>query len=69
MRIPFSVEEPKNNESYLSRFFSVHHDIPGVVVMNSRGNYVANYLPVSYTHLDVYKRQQYGCCSGKTLIG
>ncbi len=50
LRIPFSVEEPKNNESYLSRFFSVHHDIPGVVVMNSRGNYVANYLHSNQIH-------------------
>jgi len=38
------VDEPENNEAYLSRFFTDHHDIPGVVVMNSRGNYVANYL-------------------------
>ncbi len=44
LRIPFSVEEPENNEAYLSRFFTDHHEIPGVVVMNSRGNYVANYL-------------------------
>ncbi|HHU97441.1 MAG: LacI family DNA-binding transcriptional regulator [Bacteroidota bacterium] len=44
LRIPFSVDEPENNEAYLSRFFTDHHDIPGVVVMNSRGNYVANYL-------------------------
>jgi LacI family transcriptional regulator len=44
LQIPFLVDEPENNEAYLSRFFTDHHDIPGVVVMNSRGNHVANYL-------------------------
>ncbi len=44
LQIPFSVEEPENNEKYLSRFFTNHSDIPGIVVMNSRGNYIANYL-------------------------
>ena len=44
LQIPFSVDEPENNETYLSRFFTHHNDIPGIVVMNSRGNYVANYL-------------------------
>ncbi|MDI9605794.1 MAG: LacI family DNA-binding transcriptional regulator [Bacteroidota bacterium] len=50
LRIPFSVEEPENNETYLSRFFTDHHDIPGVVVMNSRGNYVASYLDNNHIH-------------------
>lgn len=44
LKIPFSVDEPRNNEEYLSHFFSRHDDIAGIVVMNSRGNYIANYL-------------------------
>ncbi len=50
LRIPFSVEESENNETYLSRFFTDYHDIPGVVVMNSRGNYVASYLDNNHIH-------------------
>jgi ABC-type sugar transport system, periplasmic component len=44
LKIPFSVSEPENNEIYLSRFFKNNDHIPGIVVMNSRGNYIANYL-------------------------
>lgn len=44
MNIPFSVSNPENNESQLSQFFGNNADIPGIVVMNSRGNYIANYL-------------------------
>ena len=44
LKIPFSVDTPENNKKYLSRFFKSHDDIPGIVIMNSRGNYIANYL-------------------------
>lgn len=44
LRIPFSVSEPEDNEMYLSQFFKKNDNIPGIVVMNSRGNFIANYL-------------------------
>ncbi len=44
LRIPFSVLEPEANEVYLSQFFKKNENIPGIVVMNSRGNFIANYL-------------------------
>ena len=28
---------------------------------------IAPYIPVSYTHLDVYKRQRLDCLAGKTV--
>ena len=41
-----------------------------LIVMGSRGlgalrgilGSVSSYVPVSYTHLDVYKRQPWACC-------
>ena len=44
MRIPFSISDTKDNERNLSHFFKNNVDIPGIVVMNSRGNYIADYL-------------------------
>ncbi len=43
-KIPFSVTNPTENENLLSYFFEENHDIGGIVVLNSRGNIVANYL-------------------------
>jgi len=43
-RIPFSVLEPEKNDDLLSDFFHKHTDIGGIVVLNSRGNLIANYL-------------------------
>jgi LacI family transcriptional regulator len=43
-RIPFSVTEPERNDLMLSKFFHEHQNIGGVVVLNSRGNVVANYF-------------------------
>ncbi len=43
-KIPFSVAKPETNKIYLSRFFNSYGDIPGIVVMNSRGNFISNYL-------------------------
>lgn len=44
LRIPFSVATPDDNKIYLSHFFKKNEDIPGIVVMNSHGNFIANYL-------------------------
>ncbi|ULB35230.1 MULTISPECIES: LacI family DNA-binding transcriptional regulator [Proteiniphilum] len=44
LNIPFSVSEPEKNEIYLARFFSKHDNVPGIVVMNSRGSIVSDYL-------------------------
>ena len=44
LKIPFSVEEPDNNEEYLSRIFNHQKETLGIVVMNSRGNFIANFL-------------------------
>ena len=43
-RIPFSVLEPEKNNDLLTGFFQKHNAIGGVVVLNSRGNVIANYL-------------------------
>jgi len=43
-RIPFSVIEPERNDLMLSKFFHEHQNIGGVVVLNSRGNVVADYF-------------------------
>ena len=43
-RIPFSVTEPERNDLMLSKFFHAHQNIGGVVVLNSRGNIVADYF-------------------------
>lgn len=47
LRIPFSVATPDDNKRYLSQFFRSNEHIPGIVVMNSRGNFIANYLSVN----------------------
>ena len=44
LNIPFSVSETKDNEKHLSHFFKNHHNVPGIVVMNSRGSIVSDYL-------------------------
>ena len=44
LSIPFSVTEPEDNEMYLSHLFHSQKDIPAIVVLNSRGSYIANYL-------------------------
>ena len=44
LRIPFSVATPDDNKMHLSHFFKSNENIPGIVVMNSRGNFIANYL-------------------------
>ncbi len=44
LRIPFSVSQPEDNEMHLSRFFNNHSNVPGIVVMNSRGSIVSDYL-------------------------
>ncbi len=43
-RIPFSVSHTEDNEKHLSSFFKNHRNVPGIVVMNSRGNIVSDYL-------------------------
>ena len=43
-RIPFSGTEPERNDLLLSKFFHEHQNIGGVVVLNSRGNVVADYF-------------------------
>lgn len=46
--IPFSVTEPENNEMYLSRLFGSQKDTPAIVVLNSRGNFIADYLEANH---------------------
>ena len=41
---------------------------PGTIVPVAMEGRYAGYLPVSYTHLDVYKRQGY-CCSNSIQPG
>ena len=36
-------------------------DMPKVAIYNTDGDQVGEIEPVSYTHLDVYKRQFAGC--------
>lgn len=43
-RIPFSATEPESNEQLFNDFFNENDNIGGVVVLNSRGNVIANYL-------------------------
>ena len=40
---------------------NVHEDIK--IGLPSRDKYIDNYIAVSYTHLDVYKRQERTLCS------
>ena len=44
LSIPFSVTDPESNEMYLSRLFGSQKDTPAIVVLNSRGNLIADYL-------------------------
>jgi LacI family transcriptional regulator len=48
LSIPFSVTEPENNEMYLSRLFDSQKDTPAIVVLNSRGNFIADYLDTNH---------------------
>ncbi len=43
-RIPFSGTKPESNEQYFDDFFRQNTNIGGIVVLNSRGNVIANYL-------------------------
>lgn len=42
--IPFSATDNQRNDLMLSKFFYEHKNIGGVVVLNSRGNIVADYF-------------------------
>lgn len=44
LSIPFSVTDPESNEMYLSRLFGSQKNTPAIVVLNSRGNLIADYL-------------------------
>lgn len=44
LKIPFSVFHPEENDKHLSNFFNNHQNLSGIVVMNSRGNIVSDYL-------------------------
>lgn len=44
LQIPFSVLHPDDNEKHLSQFFKNNHNVQGIVVMNSRGSIVSDYL-------------------------
>ena len=43
-KIPFTAMEPEKFDEQLSQFLQVHHNIGGVVVLNSRGGIVADYF-------------------------
>lgn len=42
--IPFSAYETRKNEEAMEVFFASHHNVKGVIVLNSRGNIVSNFL-------------------------
>lgn len=44
LRIPFSAIDPESNEQMLDEFFNENKHIGGIVVLNSRGSVVADYL-------------------------
>jgi LacI family transcriptional regulator len=44
LQIPFSVSQTEDNEKHLSHFFKNHQKVSGIVVMNSRGSIVSDYL-------------------------
>ncbi|MDD4631988.1 MAG: LacI family DNA-binding transcriptional regulator [Proteiniphilum sp.] len=48
LSIPFSVTEPESNEMYLSRLFRSQKEVPAIVVLNSRGNFIADYLEANH---------------------
>ena len=43
-KIPFAAMEPEKFDGQLSHFFQTHHNIGGIVVLNSRGGIVADYF-------------------------
>ena len=43
-KIPFSATEPQKNEELFDDFFAKNTNVKGIVVLNSRGNVIANYL-------------------------
>ncbi|MFV0391143.1 MAG: substrate-binding domain-containing protein [Paludibacteraceae bacterium] len=42
--IPFSAHEPEKNDELLDSFFQENRNVGGIVVLNSRGHVIANYL-------------------------
>lgn len=44
VKIPFSVTEPEKNEDLLAAFFGQNKNIRGIVVLNSKGFLIADYL-------------------------
>jgi LacI family transcriptional regulator len=44
LSIPFSLLEPEKNNFFLSQFFKENKNVGGIVVLNSRGNIIANYM-------------------------
>lgn len=48
LTIPFSVTAPEDNEIYLSRLFQSQREVPAIVVLNSRGNFIADYLEANH---------------------
>lgn len=42
--IQFSVYEARRNEEKMKDFFSSHPNVKGIIVLNSRGNIIANFL-------------------------
>ncbi|MDD4453566.1 MAG: LacI family DNA-binding transcriptional regulator, partial [Proteiniphilum sp.] len=48
LTIPFSVTSPEDNEMYLSRLFQSQREVPAIVVLNSRGNFIADYLETNH---------------------
>ena len=44
LQIPFSVSQTEDNEKHLSHFFKNHQKVSGIVVMNSHGSIVSDYL-------------------------
>lgn len=50
--IPFSVLEPQKNDESLASFFENNDKIGGIVVLNSRGSVIANFLAQQdYNHI------------------
>lgn len=48
LTIPFSVTSPEDNEMYLSRLFERQKEVPAIVVLNSRGNFIADYIETNH---------------------
>lgn len=48
LTIPFSVTSPEDNEMYLSRLFESQKEVPAIVVLNSRGNFIADYIETNH---------------------